>query len=71
METINGQVKKSILTLNHYLPAEKGELWVTSIEMHQRLIHCGVHRSLSLEMVESALRTANRGDCILRKRQRC
>ena len=54
MVAINGQVKKSILFLNHHLPEEKRKLWVTSIEMQQRLIHCGVHRSLSLEIVESA-----------------
>ena len=68
MTTINGHVKKSILFLNHYLPDEKGALWVTANEMHERLVHSGVHRTLTLEMVESALKSANRGQKILRKR---
>jgi hypothetical protein len=36
--------------------------------MCERLIHCGVHHALTLEMVEDALRFANRGETLLRKR---
>ena len=68
MTAINGQVKKSILFLNHHLPDEKGALWVTAKEMRDRLVHSGVHHALTLEMVESALKSANRGQKILRMR---
>ena len=36
-------------------------VWVTAEEMHQRLLHLGVRRSLSREMVSEALRRNNIG----------
>ena len=66
---INGKVKKAILVLNHKLPEEKSSIWVTVEEMHSRLVHSGVRPSLTIDMVSSALLTANRGECIITKRQ--
>jgi len=66
---INGHVKKSILFLNHYLPADKGTLWVTPNEMRDRLVHCGVYHSLTVDMVTNALRRSNNGEKILWKNE--
>jgi hypothetical protein len=67
--TINGQVKKSIVLLNHHIPADKAKLWVTATEMRDRLVHCGVHQTLTVDMVVDALRRANKDETLIRKRQ--
>lgn len=67
--TINGQVKKSILLLNHHIPADKAKLWVTATEMRDRLVHSGVHQTLTVDMVVDALRRANKDETLIRKRQ--
>ena len=46
-------IKKHILLLNNELPPTVAYIWVTSKELHQRLIHMGVRKSLTLERFSS------------------
>ena len=55
------RARSLILPLNNALPEEFGTFWVTAEEMHQRLLHVGVRRSLSRAMVSEALRRNNIG----------
>ena len=57
--TPEAHVRSHILPLNNSLPDEFGVYWVTAEEMHKRLIHSGVRRSLTLEMVSRALAKNN------------
>ena len=41
------------------LPKEVGKWWVTSNELHERLIYAGVHPSLRHEIVQDAIRRLN------------
>ena len=66
---VRGNLNSKILRLNNILPEEKASLWVTATEIRDRLVYCGVHRSLTVEMVETALAKGNRGEKILMKRQ--
>jgi hypothetical protein len=52
-------IKQHILLLNNELPPTVASIWVTSDELHQRLIHSGVRKSLTLEMVQGSLRRNN------------
>jgi len=52
-------IKRHILLLNNELPPTVASIWVTSEELHQRLIHTGVRKSLTLEMVHDSLRRNN------------
>lgn len=51
----------AILSLNECLPPRNGEVWVTTREMTQRLIHCGVDPSLEQIFVNEAIAKYNRG----------
>ena len=55
------RARSLILPLNNALPEEFGRFWVTADEMHQRLLHLGVRRSLSRGMVSEALQRNNAG----------
>ena len=66
---IKGAQNKSLLQLHNYLPQEHGSFWVTVEEMRDRLVHCGVHHSLTVDMVQAALRSSNRGNTLLLKRE--
>eukprot|EP00984_Skeletonema_dohrnii_P008159 scaffold2992_cov83-Skeletonema_dohrnii-CCMP3373.AAC.8 len=66
---INGRVKRSILLLNHFLPPDKGALWVTPTEMRDRLVHCGVYNSLTVDMITKALKGCNTGEQLLWKNE--
>ena len=61
------RVRRLILPVNNALPEEFGTFWVTADEMHQRLLHLGVRRSLSREMVSEALRRNNAGHKMVAK----
>ena len=52
---IKGTQKKSLLLLNNYLPKEDGSFWVTIQEMRYCLVHCEMHDSLSVDMIQAAL----------------
>ena len=53
------RARSLILPLNNAIPEKFGTFWVTAEEMHQRLLHVGVRRSLSRTMVLEALRRNN------------
>jgi hypothetical protein len=65
---MKGNVGKSLLLLNNTLPKDKGSIWVTVQEMRDRLVYWGVNTSLTVDMVAYVLRTSNRGNCIIQKR---
>jgi hypothetical protein len=48
-------IEQHILLLNNELPPTVASIWVTSDELHQRLIHSGGRKSLTLEMVQGSL----------------
>ena len=60
---------KKLLKLNQHFPPGHRELWVTKTEMRERFIHCGVHQSLSVDIVEAAITRANKGSCLLKRRR--
>jgi hypothetical protein len=66
---IKGTQNKSLLLLNNYLPKEYVSFWVTLEEMHDRLVHCWVHNSLSVDTIQAALRLSNRGNTYLSKQK--
>ena len=45
-------IKKLIFFLNNALPDENASIWVKAEEIHERLIHAGVSRSLPLHLVQ-------------------
>ena len=53
-------MKKSILLINKYFPEENGELWLTASELRDRLVHCGVHPVLTVDIVNDILRLSNK-----------
>ena len=53
------KLKKELLILNNKLPQDIGKLWVTSNELHERLIHAGVHPSLRFDIVKDAIKRLN------------
>ena len=55
-------IKKLIFFLNNALPDENASIWVKAEEIHERLIHAGVSRSLPLHLVQEALQRNNKDD---------
>jgi hypothetical protein len=53
-------IQRSLILLNHYLPENNKLVWVTIEEMRDRLVHCGVDKSLSIDLLAKALKHANR-----------
>ena len=58
----------AILSLNECLPDSHGKIWVTTKEMTERLIHCGVDPSLETMDVANAIKKHNRGGRMNRNR---
>ena len=55
-------IKKNIIILNSKLPESLRGIWVSGIELHDRLIWAGVSKRLKLSHVEDALRRNNIGE---------
>jgi len=53
------EIKRNIFPLNNALPDEVVSTWATAEELYNRLIHAGVRQSLTLQMVQDALRRNN------------
>jgi hypothetical protein len=66
---IEANVLKSILELNLLIPDDNNSYWVTAAEMRDRLVHCGVDKSLTLEMLRQAIKQVNRDGCYLIRRR--
>ena len=58
-------IRTLALQLNNKLPDNVGYYWVTYEELHQRLIHAGVSKLLSLDHVKDALVRSNKGQRFL------
>ena len=58
-------VMKNILILNNQTPRENNMYWITIEEMRDRLIHCGVDKALTTNMIGEALKKVNRGESFL------
>ena len=58
---LSTDIQKKLLCFNSDLPRNNMEVWVTMEEMRDRLIHIGVDRVLSTEMVENAIKRVGRG----------
>ena len=65
---LNAQTYKQILSLESFYPDNNKDIWVTITEMRDRLVHSGVHNSLSLELLEYALTRCNNGSMFVAKR---
>ena len=61
-------VMKNILILNNQTPRENNMYWITIEEMRDRLIHCGVDKALTTNMIGEALKKVNRGESFLTRR---
>ena len=61
--------KKDIIALILLLPYGIGRIWVTGEEIHSRLIHLGVRRSLKLHHVQEALQRNNQNEKFLKTRE--
>ena len=61
-------IKKGILILNNDLPLDVSSYWLTAEDLRNRLIHSGVRKSLSLEMVHDSLRRYNSNEAHLKTR---
>ena len=59
-------IKKGILLLNNDLPEEFSSYWVTAEDLWRRLLHVGVRKSLTLELVYDALRRNNNNQSFLK-----
>jgi hypothetical protein len=66
LSTINAAIRKHVIPLNNSLPDEFGRMWVTGEEIHGRLVHSGVHRTLKLSHVQDALQHNNTGEMFLK-----
>lgn len=66
---IRTTIRKLALKLNNELPADLCELWLTPEEIHERLLHGGVDRRLSLDFVLDALKYCNTGEVFVKKRE--
>jgi hypothetical protein len=53
--TLETVIKKGILLLKNNLPLELSSYWLIAEDLWKRLIHSGVRKSLTLEMVHDAL----------------
>ena len=60
---------KALLLLNGNLPPENAKIWITVEEMRDRLVHCGVHRSVSTDHLVQALTRVNKGEGLLARRR--
>jgi hypothetical protein len=69
VHSITTAVIKHVIPLNNSLPVDVLKIWVNAEEIHARLIFAGVHSSLSLQMVEAALRHHNRAERFLVKKE--
>ena len=61
-------IKKGILILNNDLPLDVSSYWLTAEDLRNQLIHSGVRKSLSLEMVHDSLRQYNSNEAHLKTR---
>ena len=59
---LESQFMKMLLSLNGDLPDEHSKMWVTVDEMHARLVEGGVDRSLTIDLLQEALKRHNRGE---------
>ena len=66
--TLDAKINKLILSLESCYPDNNKDIWVTITEMRDRLVHSGVHSSLSLELVKTALTRCNKGGIFMAKR---
>ena len=55
-------IRKGILPLNNTLPSTVTSIWLTSLELHSRLLLAGVRRSLTMDMLTDALRLYNNNE---------
>ena len=55
-------IRKGILPLNNTLPSTVSSIWLTSAELHSRLLIAGVRRSLTVDMIANALRLYNNNE---------
>ena len=61
---------KALLSLNGNLPPENVKIWITVKEMRDRLVHCGVHQSVSTDHLVQALTRVNKGEGLLARRRK-
>ena len=47
---------RDIISINSTLPKDQAKYWLTADEIHDRLVYCGVRRSLQVSHVDAALR---------------
>jgi hypothetical protein len=57
-------ISRSLILLNLFLPEDNKLVWVTKEEMRNQLVHCGVDKSLSVDILAKAINNANRGSKI-------
>ena len=62
------QFMKSLLSLNGDIPDVNSMIWITLDEMRDRLVEGGVDRSLTIELLQSAVTLHNRGERFLSRR---
>ena len=60
-------IHKAILPLNNTLPEDLACIWVTPKELHERLVHAGVCKTLKLSLVVDDIRRNNPDCCLLAK----
>lgn len=65
---LDAKINKIILSLESCYPNNNKDVWVTITEMRDRLVHSGVHSSLSPELVKTALTRCNKGGIFMAKR---
>jgi hypothetical protein len=63
------RVMQLLISFTTYFPDAKKEIWVTAQEMRDRLVHAGVHSSLTVEILTNALHRYNRRDKFMKKRR--
>ena len=68
LPTLDAKTKKLILSLESCYPHDNMDIWVTISEIRDRLVHSGVHNSLSTELVVEALTRCNTGSIFMTKR---
>ena len=59
---------KNIFILNNQTPRQNNKYWVTIEEMRDRLIHCGIDKALTTNMIAEALKKVSRGESFLTRR---
>jgi len=60
-----GNITRSLIILNHFLPEENKLVWVTIEEMSDQLVHCGVNKLLCVDLLAKSIRHAHQGGGIL------